>query len=82
LTLPLPNVYGPVWISITREDLAENRQQGKAVLGWLAGEKLIDETERERLGQTIQASNLLFGHQAYDLILRGLRTGEAAPDIP
>jgi hypothetical protein len=82
LTLPLPNVSGPVWISITREGLAENRQQGKAVLGWLEGEKLIDETEREKLGQTIETSNLLFGHQAYDLILRGLRTGDAAPDVP
>ena len=82
LALPLPNVYGPIWINITREGLAESRQQGQALLAWLEGEKLIDEAERERLGQTIKESNLLFGHQAYDLILRGLHAGSPPPGNP
>jgi hypothetical protein len=79
LPLPLPNTLGPTWISITREGLAENRRQGQAVLGWLEAEKLIDEAEREGIGEAIGKSTLLFPHQAYDLILRKLREpgGEA-----
>lgn len=81
-SLPLPNVNGPAWVSITREGLAENRRQGQAVLGWLEGEKLVDDAERERIGETLQKTVLLFPHQAYDLILRGLRKPDAAPVTP
>jgi hypothetical protein len=82
LAMPLPNINGPAWLSITREGLAESRRQGQAVLGWLEGEKLVDEAEREAISQTIEESTLLFPHQAYDLILRGLRTGSPAPGSP
>ena len=80
--VPLPNSYGDVWISITRAGLAENRRQGQAVLGWLAAEKLIDEAERERIGEALEKSTLLFPHQAYDLILRELGAGSPAPATP
>ncbi len=79
-SVPLPN--GDIWVSISREGLAESRRQGQAVLGWLEGEKLIDESERAAISQTIGESTLLFPHQAYDLILRGLRAGDAAPQTP
>jgi|GEM_PF-3138326 len=82
LAMPLPNSYGDVWVNITREGLARNRHQVQVLLGWLEGEKLIDEAEREKLSRTIEGSTLLFGHQAYDLILRSLRTGSPAPGIP
>ena len=81
-SLPLPNINGPAWVSITREGLAENRRQGQAVLRWLEGERLIDEAEREQIGETLEKSVLLFPHQAYDLILRGLREPDAAPVTP
>lgn len=81
-SVPLPDANGPAWVSITREGLAENRRQGQAVLGWLAGERLIDETEREQIGETLQKSVLLFPHQAYDLILRSLREPGSAPVTP
>ncbi len=82
LAMPLPNTFGGLWVNITREGLAENRRQVRALLGWLEGEKLVDATERERISGTLENSTLLFPHQAYDLILRGLRTGDAAPDAP
>lgn len=72
-SVPLPDASGAVRISITRDGLAENRRRGQAVLGWLATEKLIDETERERMGEAIEKSTLLFPHQAYDLMLQELR---------
>jgi hypothetical protein len=78
-SVPLPDAYGDVRISITREGLAQSRRQGQALLGWLEAEKLIDEMERERIGERIAASILLFPHQTYDLILRGLREPGGAP---
>ena len=77
LSMPLPHINGPTWVNITRESLTENRRQGQALLGWLAGEKLVDETEREQISRIIENSTLLFPHQAYDLILRGLGAGDA-----
>jgi hypothetical protein len=82
LSMPLSNVSGTTRVSITREGLAENRRQGQAVLGWLEGEKLIDEAERERIGETLGKSVLLFPHQAYDLILRSLDEPGAAAVTP
>jgi hypothetical protein len=79
LAMPLPHSMGGLWVNITRQGLAENRRQGRALLGWLEGEKLVDKAERDQISQTIENSTLLFPHQAYDLILRGLRTGDAAP---
>jgi hypothetical protein len=81
-SVPLPDAPGGARISITREGLAENRRQGQAVLGWLAAEKLIDEAERERIGEALEKSILLFPHQAYDLILRELGAGSPAPATP
>jgi hypothetical protein len=78
-SVPLPDPSGDVRISITRDGLAENRRQGQAVLGWLAAEKLIDEAEREQMGEAIEKSTLLFPHQAYDLMLRGLREPDQEP---
>jgi hypothetical protein len=78
-SVPLPDPSGDVRISITRDGLAENRRQGQAVLGWLAAEKLIDEAEREPMGEAIEKSTLLFPHQAYDLMLRGLREPDQEP---
>jgi hypothetical protein len=78
-SVPLPNTFGSTRISITRDGLTENRRQGQAVLGWLAAEKLIDEAEREQMGEAIEKSTLLFPHQAYDLILRGLREPGGEP---
>ena len=81
-SLPLPNGNGPTRVSITREGLAESRRQGLAVLRWLEGEKLVDEAEREQIGETLEKSVLLFPHQAYDLILRGLGEPDAAAVTP
>ena len=82
LSMPLPDSPGDLWVSITREGLAESRRQGQAVLRWLEGEKLVDEAERERIGDTLEKSVLLFPHQAYDVILRGLGEPDAAPATP
>ncbi|CAA9243035.1 MAG: hypothetical protein AVDCRST_MAG56-1528 [uncultured Cytophagales bacterium] len=81
-SLPLPNGNGPTRVSITREGLAESRRQGLAVLRWLEDEKLVDEAEREQIGETLEKSVLLFPHQAYDLILRGLGEPDAAAVTP
>lgn len=78
-SVPLPNAYGDTRISITREGLAQSRRQAQAVLGWLAVEKLIDEAEREKISEAIEKRTLLFPHQAYDVILHGLREPGGEP---
>ncbi len=78
-SVPLPNTYGDIRISITREGLAQSRRQGQALLGWLEAEKLIDESEREGISERIEESILLFPHQTCGLILRGLREPDQEP---
>jgi hypothetical protein len=81
-SVPLPDASGSSRVMLTREGLAANRRQGLAVLGWLEDEKLVDEAERKRIGETLEKSVLLFPHQAYDLILRGLGEPDAGPATP